>query len=325
LRAVRRLLSGARMRTLCLMMMFAACSAEKPAPIGPDFGDEDAKLDSAKAPASFSALGIGEVATSSFTGKSQYRAFHFDGKKGQKVTVYVDGLKGLDTIAYLYKATSTKPTGSPLVSNDDTDSDGWAVKTNKTHNPYSSSFDFVLPESRSYAVVATTYFGDSGKAEVVVKSAPTTCGGIAGIACASGQYCELPAGLCAGRDLSGTCVPQPQFCIEIYKPVCGCDGKTYGNDCTRQGRGAQLDHAGACVLTAADLDDAARAHVYGSAAGQKIYSDENAAYAADQASTIEGMWLARDGANYVSGIHDLWAQRFTVDAATGEVTITAEH
>jgi len=33
----------------------------------------------------------------------------------------------------------------------------------------------------------------------------------------------------------------------IYQPVCGCNGKTYGNDCERKRDKAQLDHPGECA------------------------------------------------------------------------------
>jgi hypothetical protein len=59
--------------------------------------------------------------------------------------------------------------------------------------------------------------------------------------------CDLPEGLCGGADLTGNCVAIPDACAEIYAPVCGCDDRTYGNDCERLKAGAQLDHVGACT------------------------------------------------------------------------------
>ena len=56
----------------------------------------------------------------------------------------------------------------------------------------------------------------------------------------------MPA--CAARppDHTGTCRRAPQACTDIYQPVCGCDNKTYGNDCDRQGAGVSKLHDGAC-------------------------------------------------------------------------------
>lgn len=74
------------------------------------------------------------------------------------------------------------------------------------------------------------------------------CGGIAGKPCPEGQFCELPAGECRGRDLQGLCVPKPEICTTEYDPVCGCDEVTYSNDCFRRMAGAQKDHDGPCKV-----------------------------------------------------------------------------
>ena len=72
------------------------------------------------------------------------------------------------------------------------------------------------------------------------------CGGFVGFACGRGLWCNWPAGNCQGADLQGTCVEIPAVCAKNYKPVCGCDKRTYGNDCERlQGR-VQKDHDGPC-------------------------------------------------------------------------------
>lgn len=71
-----------------------------------------------------------------------------------------------------------------------------------------------------------------------------SCGGFVGYVCNKGLWCEPPAGVCT--PLFGTCVQVRPICPRIYRPVCGCDGKTYSNDCVRRARRVAKSHDGAC-------------------------------------------------------------------------------
>ena len=41
-------------------------------------------------------------------------------------------------------------------------------------------------------------------------------------------------------------INEDAICIEIYKPVCGCDGKTYGNSCVADNAGVTSYKEGEC-------------------------------------------------------------------------------
>jgi hypothetical protein len=103
------------------------------------------------------------------------------------------------------------------------------------------------PAGSSYELVAATFYSR------LVHQAPTppvaqTCGGIAGIPCAQGLWCDpAPANACNGADLAGVCKDPTALCAQVYQPVCGCDGRTYSNDCVRVQSQAQLAHDGACA------------------------------------------------------------------------------
>lgn len=86
---------------------------------------------------------------------------------------------------------------------------------------------------------------DSGAASKI-------CGGIAGIDCAAGEFCnhESPGiGLgCGFPDSTGLCERQPMVCADIALPVCGCDGQTYANACEAHVAGVSVDKNERCAI-----------------------------------------------------------------------------
>lgn len=67
------------------------------------------------------------------------------------------------------------------------------------------------------------------------------CGGLAGIQCAQGEFCDYGAtGSCGAGDRQGVCQPVPQFCTMNYDPVCGCDGQIHSNACMANGAGTSV-------------------------------------------------------------------------------------
>jgi hypothetical protein len=75
-----------------------------------------------------------------------------------------------------------------------------------------------------------------------------TCGGLLPAKCPADQYCRFPiTAQCGAADQTGTCTAKPDACNLIYSPVCGCDDKTYGNDCAAAIAGVSVAKTGECA------------------------------------------------------------------------------
>jgi hypothetical protein len=86
-----------------------------------------------------------------------------------------------------------------------------------------------------------------GQAYAVPAGRP--CGGPGGPICDKGLWCEPPTGGCSAR--AGICVVVPRGCIArkrttSFRPVCGCNNKTYSNDCFRRAYRIAKSHDGKC-------------------------------------------------------------------------------
>ena len=65
--------------------------------------------------------------------------------------------------------------------------------------------------------------------------------------CAETEFCDAGLGACQTKGATGICKPKPEVCATILLPVCGCDGKSYSNECSAHKEGIAVMSKGECA------------------------------------------------------------------------------
>jgi hypothetical protein len=146
------------------------------------------------------------------------------------------------------------------------------------------------------------------------------CGGFAGIDCATGEICDLPTDTCQMADHFGTCKKRPEGCIAAYIPVCGCNGKTYGNDCERLVAGVAKRSDGECVATTCPAAAPANSTACGSTSLSCFY-DNCPSTGRTQATCTNGRWVVQTAA--CTAIGCLGYPNSSFNCPSGKVCIVA--
>lgn len=82
----------------------------------------------------------------------------------------------------------------------------------------------------------------------VTQPGDRVCGGMMGGTCGvQGEFCyRTVEAQCGAADQTGVCRPRPQFCTQDYAPVCGCNGRTFSNECAANASGISAAYRGPC-------------------------------------------------------------------------------
>ena len=94
-------------------------------------------------------------------------------------------------------------------------------------------------------------------------AAPVACGGSAGATCGEAEYCATPDTTCAA-DAQGECMVRPRVgeCPDDCPGVCGCDHRTYCNECMAHAAGVSASTDASCASADYVIGDRDRVYVH---------------------------------------------------------------
>ena len=152
-----------------------------------------------------------------------------------------------DTYLELYKKNG--PRWRKLATNDDCDDYTYDACLGKQlrRGRYllkATSYEWVKEGSNSLTTYELAVYGNSEE-EGEFETGP--CGTPGGITCGPRKYCHFTIrDQCGRTNRGGKCQEKRQACTRDYRPVCGCNGRTYSNKCMANSQGASVESNGRC-------------------------------------------------------------------------------